>query len=478
MTEEVRPPQHYISAFAIAVMTITSLDSMRNLPAIAMFGTPLIVFFLIGVFTFLIPCAMVSAELSTGWQRMGGVYVWVREAFGKKYGFLAIWFQWIENIIWYPTILSFIASTFGYLISPELANNKFYLITIIISTFWAVSFINLLGIKMSAHFGAICGVIGLIIPMTLMIILSLTWLIMGHPLQIPMTMDALIPNLHQSGLIVTLIAVILCFCGMEMTAVHAQNVKEPARDYPRAMLASFCFIGIAMLLGALAIAYAIPSSQLSLVGGIMQTFSFYLNEFHLGFLKDIIALCIITGSLGTLSDWVIAPNRGLVMALQDLHMGSRLRKPNRAGIPSGLLITQAIIVTIISLVFLLTPSVNGSYWILTAMAAQLYMGMYILMFAAAIALRYKHAKVHRAYRVPGKTNLGMWVVAGVGFITSILAVFIGFYPPDGVNFGGVVQYELTMFFGLFVMSAPPFWIYRRHRLREQAMDILESPTQN
>ena len=70
---------------------------------------------------FFIPLALVAAELATGWPRAGGLYVWVKQAFGDRSGFLAVWFEWIENIVWFPTVLSFVAATLAYVIDPSLA---------------------------------------------------------------------------------------------------------------------------------------------------------------------------------------------------------------------------------------------------------------------------------------------------------------------------------------------------------------------
>ena len=105
--------KHALTIFSLTMITVGSVDSIRNLPATALFGSQLIAFFILGALFFLIPTALVSAELASGWPKQGGVYIWVKEAFGKQVGFLAIWLQWIENVIWYPTILSFVAGSIG-----------------------------------------------------------------------------------------------------------------------------------------------------------------------------------------------------------------------------------------------------------------------------------------------------------------------------------------------------------------------------
>ncbi|MGK3946466.1 amino acid permease, partial [Streptomyces caeruleatus] len=78
-----------------------------------------------------------------------GVFLWVEKAFGKKIGFLAIWMQFIANVIWYPTVLSFAAGTIAWLINPALVQNKFYLISVILGIFWVTTILNLKGMRAS-----------------------------------------------------------------------------------------------------------------------------------------------------------------------------------------------------------------------------------------------------------------------------------------------------------------------------------------
>ena len=101
-------PRAKISFLALVLLIVSAIDSNRNLPSSAIFGSPLIFFFLFSAVFFLIPTALVSAELAAAFPEEGGIYHWVRAAFGENMGMLAVWLQWINTIVWYPTILSFI----------------------------------------------------------------------------------------------------------------------------------------------------------------------------------------------------------------------------------------------------------------------------------------------------------------------------------------------------------------------------------
>ena len=103
-----------ISTFALVMLITGAIDSIRNLPAMALFVSSLIFFFIFSAIVFLIPAALVSAELSSHSTEKSGVFHWIHLAFGKKIGFLAIWLQWINTIAWLPTVLSFVAGTATY----------------------------------------------------------------------------------------------------------------------------------------------------------------------------------------------------------------------------------------------------------------------------------------------------------------------------------------------------------------------------
>lgn len=450
-----------LGVFSLAMITAGSVDSIRNLPATALFGSSLIFFFVLGAIFFLLPSALVSAELASTTKEHGGVYVWVKNAFGLQAGFLAIWFQWIENVIWYPTILSFVAGTIGYLVSPSLASNKAFLIAVILCSFWGTTIVNLLGIKSSARFSNFCALAGLLLPMTLIIGLGTAWIFLGKPLQIHFNVHSMFVH-SNAGMWVALTGIMLSFCGMEIATVHTRDVKNPQRSYPRAMLIATLIIVFTLICGSLAIAIVLPEKNISLVAGIMQAFNAFFSAYHMQWVLPVIALMLVIGGLGSVNNWIIAPTRGLMIALRDGQLSKNLCRENRFGAPKTLLIWQAIIVTVVAMVFLLLPSVNGSYWLLTALAAQLYMLMYILMFAAGIRLRYKNLACENGFRIPGG-RWGMWLVAGAGLIGSVVTFIIGFIPPHNIQVGGTAHYELLLVAGLIIMCLPPFVMYLKVR---------------
>ncbi len=456
-----------LTVFSLTMITVGSVDSIRNLPATALFGSQLISFFLLGALFFLIPTALVSAELAAAWPKQGGIYVWIKEAFGKKTGFLAIWLQWIENVIWYPTILSFVAGTIGYLINPSLAGNPYFLWVVIVASFWAVTFLNLRGMRSSAIFSNICAISGLLLPMTLIIGLGALWLFGDNPSQIQFSVSSILPHWQDTSLWVSLTAIIMSFCGIEIATVHANDVDNPQKAFPRALINSVLIILVTLVLGSLAIAIVLPQHDINLVAGIMQAFDAFFDSYHVHWLMPIVAVMLVMGGLGGVSNWIIAPTKGLLVAAEDGNLPFIFQKTNKEGAPVVMLIAQALIVTVLSSLFLFMPSVNGSYWLLTALAAQLYMLMYLIMFFAAITLKLRQPDHPRPFKIPGGLY-GLLFVSGIGIIGVLITIVVSFIPPSGIQVGSVFSYELTLISGLLLMCLPPFlfsWFVRGRPLQ-------------
>ncbi|NBX84231.1 MAG: amino acid permease [Gammaproteobacteria bacterium] len=450
-----------LSIFSLVMITVGSVDSIRNLPTTALFGSQLIFFFLFGALFFLLPTAFVSAELASSYPKEGGIYIWVKQAFGKRWGFLAIWLQWIENVIWYPILLSFLAGNFGFLIAPTYANNPTFLYITIVTAFTLASAINFFGMKSSAWFSNFCAITGLLIPMTAIIGFGVIWLISGNTSQISWQWHSMIPSLNRPDLWVSLTGVMMSLCGIEIATVHAKDVSHPQKSYPKVLFYSVLIICSTMILGSLAIAIVIPTKDINLVAGIMQAFQLMLSHYHLEYMMPIVALMIVMGGMGSVSNWIIAPTMGLMVAASDGCLPSILHKTNRHGAPIYLLALQVIFVWILATLFMFMPSVSSSYWLLTALAAQLYMLMYALMFMAIIRLRKKQLTQHANFKIPG----GM-----VGFISVIMAGMIGvvmtfgvsFLPPDMLDVGRLSAYHWIQVLGLLLMMIPPFILKIQH----------------
>lgn len=447
-----------ISVFVLVMLNVSIMASLRNLPLVAEYGFSALFFFAVVLFLFLLPQALVSAELATAWPKSGGIYVWVREAFGDKAGFFAIWMQWVHNVTWYPAILSFVASTLGYVFYPELANNRHFALAVTLIGFWGMTFLNFKAFKTSSIFSTVGVIIGTIIPGLIIIALGASYVFSGGKLQIHMQLSEFIPDFSHIDNLVFLGGLFLAFAGLEVSAGYAGEVKNPQKNYPKAiMLAAFITFFLFML-GSLSIASVIPKNEISLVSGVMEATRVFLDEFNLSWFLPVMGILLVMGAVAETNSWIIGPVKALYVTAHNGDLHPYFQHLNAHKMPTHLLIFQAIIVSFASCVFLFMPNLSSAFWILSALSTQIYLVMYIMMFAAAIRLRYTRPNVPRAYQIP-HPHRGIWLVASIGALTSLGALVVFFIPPKQLEVGNLWFYESFLIGGLVIMSAIPLILH-------------------
>jgi putative glutamate/gamma-aminobutyrate antiporter len=454
MNDNSRQPRRILGVFTLAMIATAAILSLRNLPLTANYGIGSIFFFAIAGLAFFIPTALVAAELATTWPETGGLYAWITEAFGPKFGFLATWLEWIMNTVWNPTILAFIAATFAYVINPELVHNRWFMVSIMMIVFWGSTLVNFLGMRASGIISSVGVIAGTIIPGALIILFGIAWMVMGNPSQISFAPEHLVPAMKLDNF--TFFAgVLLGLAGIEVAAFHASEAKNPQRDYPKAILIATVLILALFILGTLSIAIVVPKQDISLVAGLMQAMDVFLKALGIGWAAKIFGILLAVGAIAMMSTWLVGPSQGLLAAARHGGLPPLLRRVNKNHMPVPVLIGQALIGTFLSALFLFMPTVSSSYWLLTDLTAKLTAIIYIIMFTAALRLRYSQPNTPRPYRVPGG-KVGIWIVGGIGILASLFALFVGFVPPDQLKMGSIWFYELFLIIGIIVLSAPPF----------------------
>lgn len=451
-----------LSVFMLAMLNVSIMASLRNLPLVAEFGLSAIFYFLIVGLIFLIPCGLVSAELATAWPESGGIYIWVREGLGDRWGFMAIWMQWIHNVAWYPVIMSFVAVTLAYALVPGWADNKFYVCAVILIGFWGMTLLNYLGIKTSGWFSTIGVIIGTILPGLFIIALGMRWVLGGHPIQTDLNWGALIPSMSHLNNLSFLAGLFFAFAGLEVFAAYARDVQNPQKNYPRAILLSALITFFLFMLGSLSIAVVIPNDQISLVAGLMEAFHAFFEYYSLHWILPVMAILLVIGAVAEVNSWIIGPVKGLYSTAEHGNLPPFFQKTNQHEVPTRLLFFQALLVTIAALVFLYMPAVSSSFWILTALTAQSYLVMYILMFIAAVKLRYSKPHIKRPYRVPFG-NPGMWLLCFIGILACILAIILVYIPPMNIQIESTLKYVTFLSVGLFIMCIIPHLIHFRRK---------------
>jgi len=451
-----------LGVFSLVMMNVIAVDSLRSLPVAAQFGYSLLFFYLLAAILFFIPTALITAELATAWPNTGGAYIWIRTAFGARWGWFAIWLQWIYNVVWYPTILVFVIAAAAYLFDLQLVHHQRFVWGLVLCIWWFITGLSCLGLRVSNWLSSAGALVGTLIPMLVVIIVAFFWLKSAKPLAIHFSSRALFPDLTGFNHLSFLTTVIFGLMGLEMSAVHAGDVCNPQKNYPRALFWSVGLVLLTLILGSLAIAFIVPAQQLSILTGLTDTYVIFFHNYHLEFLAPIMVALIIIGSLCSVSTWAIGPTRGLLIATFENQISSLrwLLRINRFGAPVGLLLVQGVLVSLLSSLFVLIPTVNEAYWLLSVMTAQLAVLFYVLFFLAALSLRYREGYQARIYRIPGG-NIGLWLTVCLGLSACLLTFIIGFFPPAGiVSLGKICKFDTILVIGIAIFCLLPYFVTR------------------
>jgi amino acid transporter len=442
----------------MAFLIIASTGSIAQLSAASEYGLGAITIYLIPAVLFMVPSALISAELATGWE--GGVFVWVREAYGDRFGFQAIWLQWIQSVALYPSLLAFAAGSLAYALGkPNLANNGLYTGAVILIIFWAATLVAFRGLNASARMSSIGLTLGTIIPAIALVVLMVIWLSRGNPSSVPLQSSNIVPTWNGVASLVLIIGTFIAFAGLEVNAVHIRQMRDPGKNYPKGVALATVVIFTMYVLGTISIAVAVPTSSLDLNAGAAQAFVVYMQNVGWAFGGKVLAGLLAFGALAAAATWVIGPSRGLLLVGRQGFLPRRLQEVNAQDVQVPILLIQAVIVSLLSIAFVLIPSVSNAFWALQTITVELYMLMYILMFTAGWRLRRTKPEVKRSFRVPA-----LPLFATLGTLAAIGAILIGFIPPSQLGTSvSPTTYALILLVGILILAVPPQIIYQFRR---------------
>ena len=429
-----------ITTTQLALMTAAAVISLRGLPMMAQEELTMFFYIFFATFLFLIPAALVGAELGSAFaSKGGGVYTWVKEAFNKHMGFTAIFLHWIQNVVWYPTVLGFAAASIAYMIGmPDLAQNGLFVGLFSIAMYWCATLVTLRGTSAISGITSKGFLIGTVLPGIVVIVMAVVWMIGGNSValeHIPDTVSQVV----------------------NIDAVHAPELKKPQTQFPRAMfLAALISFGL-FTLGALAVAIITPYDQINLQSGLFTTFQIVFEHYHVGWLTNVMGLLVAFGALAGVMSWISGPSRGLLWTAQEGVLPCFLQKTNKNGVQINILIIQGCIVTLLSSLYIVMNDVSVAFFLLSALTVGLYLLMYMMMYAAGIRLRYTQPDLIRSYRIPGG-NAGMWLVGGIGFLAVLFSFIVTFFPPSQLPVGSPAMYTWLVVVGTAVFLSIPFVI--------------------
>ncbi len=466
------PKKKTMGMLMLSMISVAAVLSVRNYPSMAAEGWQLITWYFVGCFLFLLPLALVSAELASAWPSEGGIYSWIEEAFNTKTGFMAIWAVVVENIPWYPTVLSFIAVSIAYIFSPDPhahilgMPNQVFLAVVMLVVWWGLTLFNFLGPAIAAKLSSAGTLLGAIIPSLVLIFLGLAWIFTGRPSQLPpFTWAGLIPKLNVGALVYSS-AIILTFAGIEMSGYYASQVSNPQKSYPRAMFLATLLIFVLSVLGTLPIAIVIPLKDISLNGGVIQVTETMFSAFGMSWAVPVMAILLAVGGISLMSTWMLGPLLSMVPISKSGTLPKFFRKVNKHGSPVGTLMVQGILITFLAVAMAVIPGINEAYWVFSSYTTTLLCIYYLPIFAAVIKLRYKQPDTPRPFKIIGGKP-GVWIIAGLGFISTVFSGIMALNRPDGVTNISFWGYFLMMIIGTLVWMLP-FWLFRIFKKPEWA----------
>ena len=218
-------------------------------------------------------------------DKQGGVFRWVGEAMGARTGFLAIWLQWIESTIWYPTVLTFGAVSIAFIgMDPHhdmmLASNKVFTLIVVLVIYWAATAIALKGLTWVGKISKIGGMIGTIIPAGLLIVLGIIYLSTGGHNNMDMS-QGFFPDLTKFDNLVLASGIFLFYAGMEMMGIHVMDVKNPSKNYPKAIFIGSLITVLIFVLGTFSLGFIIPAKDINLTQSLLIGFDNYFHYLHM-----------------------------------------------------------------------------------------------------------------------------------------------------------------------------------------------------
>lgn len=453
-----------LGVFTLMIMNIVAVVSLRGLPAEAEYGMSSAFYYLFAAVVFLIPVSLVAAELAAMFPyQQGGMFRWIGEAFGTKAGFLGIFLQWVESTIWFPTVLTFGAVSLAFVgmdhvYDSHLASNRYFTLFVVLAIYWLATLISLKGLGWVGKVSKIGGMVGTIIPAGVLVVFGIIYLCIGGK----SCMDfhgSFFPDLTNFDNLVLAASIFLFYAGMEMSGVHVREISRPTVNYPKAVFGGALITVLIFVLGTYALGIIIPKSDINLVQSLLVGFDNYCKAFHINWLTPVIAIALAFGVLAGVLTWVAGPSKGVFAVGKAGYLPRFFQKANKNGVQKNILLVQGCAVTLLSLLFVVMPTVQSFYQILSQLTVLLYLIAYLLMFAAAIYLRHSMKDAKRPFRIGSKGNGLMWIVAGLGFAGSLLAFVLSFFPPSQINVGGNTVWYSVLIGGVVLFVVLPFIIY-------------------
>jgi len=418
----------------VLLFNIATVLGPRWIAAAARNGASSISLWVLAALLFFVPTALVISELSTRFPAEGGLYVWSKEAFGDFHGFVAGWTYWIYTVFYFPGLLLASVSMSAYVVGAggaELAKDRTFLLAGSLLILFIAVGLNIIGLNIGKWLQNAGGV-GTYVP--LLILCGVAAVLWTHrPSVTHFTAASMLP--HWDWNTVNFWSQIaFAFTGLELVSAMSEEIRDPSRTIPRAILGSGVMIAAMYIVGTLAVLSILPAGQVDPKSGVFQAITHGSGLLRIGLLGVIAALLVSAGNAGGVGStvagiarvpFVVGIDRYLPAAFGKIH--PRWRTPHisilvQAGVSGAVLLASQI-----------NETMEGAYQGLIDVAVILYFIPFLYMYAAAIKLAGREDRCTRPNTVliPGG-RLGVWIAGGLGFAVTLASILLSAIPPGEV----------------------------------------------
>jgi glutamate:GABA antiporter len=441
--------------------------SLRWIATAAAAGPSSIIVWVGAWFCFYTPLALSVLEMSSRYPNEGGLYVWSKRAFGDFSGFMSAWTYWTSNLPYFPAVLYFAASNILFMRQAaweHLSGNATFYIAFSLLTLSAATLLNIVGLDVGKWLHNV-GALAMWIPVGIVIVLGfVAWHRYGSATTF--TIHSMTPSTHLNDVIFWSVLT-FAFGGCETASFMGEEIKNPRRTIPLALLTGGVTVTICYILGTVCVLLALPSTEVNSLQGLVQAVSKTASRVGFPGVLPLAAFLIALSNIGAAGAYLAAVARLPFVAGLDRFLPPAFGALHpRWKTPWVALLTQFVLGVVFIFLGQAGTSVKGAYDVLVSMGVITYFIPYLYLFAAMIKLQGEQAGPD-VIRVPGGSGMAK-LVATLGFLTTIATIALSLVPqPDEPN-KPLAVFKVVGGCGALVLIG--VWLYvagKRRAAREQ-----------
>lgn len=409
----------------MTLFTVCAIIVIDTLAASASIGPSTVSWWILTLVLFFIPYGLVTAELGTTYPEQGGLYVWIKRAFGEKWAARSTWYYWINVALWMPSVYILFAGMFAQMFFPDMSLWSQIAIGIVMT--WMTVWIGIITLEA----GKWVPNIGAFIKAAIMLVLGVGGIVYAtrNGVANDLSFSSILPS-WDAGL-AFLPVIVYNFMGFELMSGAAEEMENPGKDILSAILIAGALIAFFYILATVGILLALPLDQLGLVSGIIDTLTAILGDSGAGALAvTVLGIGALYTFLANMVTWTMGANRTAAEAATEGELPAvfgKLHPVNQT--PVGAYLITGVISTLVLMIYGFMAGTNEElFWTLFAFSSIVFLLPYLALFPAFLKLRRIDANIHRPFRVPGGQALAM-IIAIVCEIFILQAILFFVWVP-------------------------------------------------